>query len=150
MNTRLISLAVLLLGTATVQAAPVYECKDAQGRRYYSQTPGRQCQAANLSGAGGFYTSTPTTPSTATAEVSPPTAEVSSDNPAAAGADNSAQIQAAQRQLDAARQALEQGRQVRYGNERNYAKYLERIAGLEQAVRQSEQALQQLQQGAGN
>ena len=64
----------------------------------------------------------------------------------AAAADNS-QIQAAQQRLNEARRALDEGRQVRYGNERNYAKYLERIAGLEAAVQQSEQALQQLQTG---
>ena len=141
MHTR--SLAVfstLMLLTFSAVAAPVYECTDARGQRSYSQTPGKNCRAANL-GSAGFYTAAP----------APTTAPVSSsyaapDNQTAAAADNS-QIQAAQQRLNEARRALDEGRQVRYGNERNYAKYLERIAGLEAAVQQREQALQQLQTG---
>ena len=140
MHTR--SLAVfstLMLLTFSAVAAPVYECTDARGQRSYSQTPAKNCRAANL-GSTGFYTAAP----------APATAPVSSNYAApdsqAAAVDNS-QIQAAQQRLNEARRALDEGRQVRYGNERNYAKYLERIAGLEAAVRQSEQALQQLQAG---
>ncbi|MFD1245226.1 DUF4124 domain-containing protein [Paralysiella testudinis] len=137
--------STLMLLTFSAVAAPVYECTNARGQRSYSQTPAKNCRAANLSSAG-FYTAAP----------APTTAPVSSSYAApdnnitpgsqAAAVDNS-QIQAAQQRLNEARRALDDGRKVRYGNERNYAKYLERIAGLEAAVRQSEQALQQLQAG---
>ena len=142
MHTR--SLAVfstLMLLTFSAVAAPVYECTDARGQRSYSETPGKNCRAANL-GSAGFYTAAPAPVSSSYAASDN---NITPDSQAAA-VDNS-QIQAAQQRLNEARRALDEGRQVRYGNERNYAKYLERIAGLEAAVRQSEQALQQLQAG---
>ena len=37
------------------------------------------------------------------------------------------------------------GRQVRYGNERNYVRYQQRIQGLEQAVQNARQKLEQAQ-----
>ena len=94
MHTR--SLAVfstLMLLTFSAVAAPVYECTDARGQRSYSQTPGKNCRAANL-GSAGFYTAAP----------APTTAPVSSsyaapDNQTAAAADNR-QIQAAQQRLN--------------------------------------------------
>ena len=60
------------------------------------------------------------------------------------GGTNNEQITAAQQRLQNAKQALEEGRKVRYGNERNYAKYLERISGLENAVKQAETELNNL------
>ena len=41
----------------------------------------------------------------------------------------------AQNELAQAQKNLEEGKQVRYGNERNYARYQERIKGLENQVR---------------
>ena len=143
MHTR--SLAVfstLMLLTFSAVAAPVYECTDARGQRSYSETPGKNCRAAKL-GSAGFYTAAPAPVSSSYAASDN---NITPDSQAAA-VDNS-QIQAAQQRLNEARRALDEGRQVRYGNERNYAKYLERIAGLEAAVQQSEQALQQLQTGS--
>ena len=40
---------------------------------------------------------------------------------------------------DTAKKNLEEGKKVRYGNERNYARYLERINGLEKAVRSAQE-----------
>ncbi|WP_390893094.1 hypothetical protein [Neisseria bacilliformis] len=39
---------------------------------------------------------------------------------------------------------MEEGKKIRYGNERNYAKYQARIADLENAVKQAEADLAKL------
>jgi predicted nucleic acid-binding Zn-ribbon protein len=69
--------------------------------------------------------------------------------PAAAPAASSHQsdVQRAQEELAQAQKNLEAGRQVRYGNERNYARYQQRIQGLEQAVQNARQKLEQAQGG---
>jgi chromosome segregation ATPase len=56
-------------------------------------------------------------------------------------------VQRAQEELAQAQKNLEAGRQVRYGNERNYARYQQRIQGLEQAVQNARQKLEQAQGG---
>ena len=73
-----------------------------------------------------------------------PAAPSASGGQTVAGGTNNEQITAAQQRLQNAKQALEEGRKVRYGNERNYAKYLERISGLENAVKQAETELNNL------
>ena len=52
---------------------------------------------------------------------------------------NPADVGAAKRALDTAKKNLEEGKKERYGNERNYARYLERINGLEKAVRSAQE-----------
>lgn len=71
------------------------------------------------------------------------------ETPAAAPTTNNQQndVQRAQEELAQAQKNLEAGRQVRYGNERNYARYQQRIQGLEQAVQNARQKLEQAQGG---
>lgn len=45
----------------------------------------------------------------------------------------------AQNELTQAQKNLEEGKQVRYGNERNYARYQERIKGLENQVKAAQE-----------
>ena len=45
----------------------------------------------------------------------------------------------AQNELAQAQKNLEEGKQVRYGNERNYARYQERIKGLENQVKAAQE-----------
>ena len=54
------------------------------------------------------------------------------------------QHQAANERLRQAQQNLEEGRKVRYGNERNYARYLERIGKLEEEVNKAQQEVNNL------
>ena len=137
--------AALLASATAAVAAPVYECTDARGQRSYSQTPAKNCRAASLGQVSSY---SPASPAPSAPPIAPTDTTVTpTPNQYASGSPSSTQIQAAQQQVNQARRALEEGKQVRYGNERNYAKYLERIAGLEAAVQQSEQALQQLQAG---
>ena len=41
--------------------------------------------------------------------------------------------------MEQAQKNLEDGKKVRYGNERNYARYLDRVQNLENAVKAAEQ-----------
>ncbi|WP_082783633.1 DUF4124 domain-containing protein [Snodgrassella sp. CFCC 13594] len=130
----------LLMSTSAM--AQVYECRDSRGNRLYTEQPnGNHCRAVAVRNTGTF-SSVPAYQAPTSSSQSPAAKE--SAVPQNHG--NSAQVQAAQKQLRDAQQALESGKQVRYGNERNYAKYLERIQGLENNVKAKQQTLQQLQQ----
>lgn len=137
MKPSILLLSIFLAGN--VIAAPVYECKEANGTVRYSQFTDKNCKPANLSGIGFATSSTPAPVS------SYPTTAPASASPSPSTPSNQASIQAAQQQLQQAKAALEEGKAVRYGHERNFAKKLERIAGLEAVVKEKEQALQQLQ-----
>ena len=110
--------AACLLGFCAAASATTYECTDRQGRRTYTATPGPNCRAA----------ATPAEPTT----------------PAAQPAVNESQRQAANERLRQAERNLEEGRKVRYGNERNYARYLERIGKLEEEVNKARQEVNSL------
>lgn len=148
-----ITLAALLLAAMLPVQAAVYACKDASGRTTYTQDPrGKNCQTSDL-GRPSVYSSvkpssdsTTYTPRQTAYEGAQPAHEGSpaSGGQTIAGGINNEQIAAAQQRLQNAKQALEEGRKVRYGNERNYAKYLERISGLENAVKQAETELNNL------
>lgn len=129
-------LAIILLAHSAAQAATVYECTDSSGRKTYSQSGGKNCKADNL-GKPSLYTSAPP----AARETAPPEPVPE----AAYGSGNSAE---AEHELQAARQALEAGRKVRMGNERNYAKYLERIQGLENRVKAAQEKVNAAQSGS--
>ncbi|WP_037585773.1 DUF4124 domain-containing protein [Stenoxybacter acetivorans] len=124
--------------------ADVYECKEASGRVFYTEQGGKNCKISRL--GSGFSTIAPVVDTeniSNSAEAEQAEAYTANSRKAAGYAND---IENARSQLNAARQALEAGKQVRYGNERNYSKYLERIQGLENAVTQSEQRLRELEQ----
>ncbi|MDO4877964.1 MAG: DUF4124 domain-containing protein [Neisseria sp.] len=135
-------LSALLLGIPFSAAAAVYTCKDASGRITYTQTPanGANCTQGDL-GRPAIYTSVKPSPSRYTPTPPADTAQAPAN---AANTADPKQIEAAKARLQEAQKALEEGRKVRYGNERNYVRYLERIAGLEKAVQDAEKQLQDL------
>lgn len=143
-------LPLLLLTCASLAQAATYECTDRQGRRTYTNTSvaGQNCRAIDLGRPSVYSSAAPTFSHSGTASSTdaPPTTAVAVAEPATATAVSSADIAAAEGRLNQARQNLEQGRQVRYGNERNYARYLERIQGLENEVKAAESALNALKQ----
>ena len=131
--TGLLSL-LALMGTA--QAA-VYECRQANGNVRYTSSPQAGCTSANI-GRVSTYSSTAPTPG-----------QYSTPTPAAVPAANTASppaLAAAQQALAQAQKNLAEGRAVRLGNERNYAKYQERIATLEAEVAKQQQIINTLQQ----
>ena len=132
MNKLWISTLLLALTTA-VSAAPIFECTDSAGRKVYTQAGGKNCKASNI-GKPSVYTSAPV--STPATPISPSKAEQAEE---AVAPVNPADVGAAKRALDTAKKNLEEGKKVRYGNERNYARYLERINGLEKAVRSAQE-----------
>ena len=137
-----ITLAALLLTAMLPAQAAVYACKDASGRTTYTQDPrGKNCQTSDL-GRPSVYSSVK--PSSDGTTYTPRQTAYEGSSASVAGGINNEQITAAQQRLQNAKQALEEGRKVRYGNERNYAKYLERISGLENAVKQAETELNNL------
>jgi hypothetical protein len=142
-----ITLATLLLAAILPAQAAVYTCKDASGRTTYTQDPrGKNCQTSDL-GRPSVYSSVKPSSDGTTYTPRQTAYEGSSalgEQTVVAGGINNEQITAAQQRLQNAKQALEEGRKVRYGNERNYAKYLERISGLENAVKQAETELNNL------
>lgn len=121
--------AMLLFGQA--MAAGIYTCTDGNGKKIYTQNAAASgCKKADI-GRPSIYSSLPAKPAAAiSAPAREPVAE--NDNPAGA---------AAQKKLDDALKALEEGKKVRYGNERNYALYLQRIAGLEEEVKKAQDEL---------
>ena len=134
----------------------MYVCTDAKGNKTYTQNPSARCQAINLgkpavySSANPSYSSdTSNTSSSATNESTPLPETTPTAAPSVVTLGESDQIVALRRKLEQAKKALAEGKKVRYGNERNYAKYLERIAGLEKAVKDIETELEKAQSVSG-
>ncbi len=134
---------IALLALALPAAAATYECTDSQGRRSYTSNPGPNCRDANL-GKPSVYTPAPPVSVSGSSYVAPNTPSNETANSAEGGNVSSAALRAAEERLAEAKRNLDAGRQVRYGNERNYARYLERIKGLEDAVSAAEKNLNDL------
>ena len=124
MNTIKILTALLATLPLFATAAPIYECTDGSGHKIYTQDKGKNCKASNL-GKASVYTSAPV-------YSAPQQPQTAADNAPPPPAADSAALQAAQKNL-------EDGKKVRYGNERNYARYLDRVQNLENAVKAAEQ-----------
>ena len=133
--------AACLLGFCAVASATTYECTDRQGRRTYTASPGPNCRAIHLGRVTTYPAPAGTAPSYPSYS-SPTTPEPTA--PAAQPAVNESQRQAANERLRQAERNLEEGRKVRYGNERNYARYLERIGKLEEEVNKARQEVNSL------
>lgn len=129
-------LTLALLASTAAQAATIYECTDRSGRKVYSQDGGKNCKASNI-GRPSVYTSAPVYQTAAPVAISESTPQ----------ANTSADLEAAQRELQQAQHALEEGKKVRLGNERNYAKYLERVQGLENNVKAAQGKVQAAERG---
>ena len=140
-------LFIALFGMSLPATAAVYSCKDASGRIVYTQTPnGSGCEKNEL-GAPAIYTSVKPAATAYTYAAAPENSAYEGQTAPSASTANPVDDQrlaAARSRLQEAQKALEEGRKVRYGNERNYAKYLERIAGLEKSVKDAEKQLNDL------
>lgn len=128
---KIILTALLLSAALPAFSASVYECTDGNGKRTYTQNPRSNCTQTDL-GRPNTYTSAPA-PAYSTTSYS----SYSSDNVPV----ESVQNQETRQRLEQAQRNLEEGKQVRYGNERNYQRYQERISGLEQAVTDAQNSL---------
>ena len=149
MNRLTVCAAALLAVSFSALAAPIYSCTDRNGNTVYTQDPkSGNCNKTSL-GSPSTYSSQPA-PAVTTA--SSTAAAPQADTNMAPVADNAStspeQLAAAQKKVQEAQRALDAGKQVRYGNERNYTKYLDRINGLENEVKAAQDALRQLNPAA--
>lgn len=130
--------ALFIAASLPAAHAEIYTCIDKSGNKIYTQDArSANCQKADV-GRLDVYSSLPAKPVNYTPPAAPQ--ESSQEN---------ADYQAAQKKLADAQKALEEGKKVRYGNERNYARYLQRIAGLEAEVKKAQNDLNQAGGNAG-
>ncbi len=138
-KTVLAACVILLACMNNAWAQKVYKCVSG-GQVTYSGTPGKGCTLLKDSSISVISGPPPvqTDPSYSEPVGAP-------QNPTTSN--NSAAIAQAEAEYQNAVKALEEGKAVRYGNEKNYAKYQERIQQLQNAVDAAQQKLNQLKAG---
>jgi len=154
---------VLFSGAADAQTT-VYKCVDAQGRVEFTDTGKRGCKALDLP---GYIPAPPERRGQA-----PAAARAANPAPAAATpspsnfprVDNSQQrardddrrailtdeLRAEEKKLADLRQVFNNGEPERQGNERNYAKYQERVAQMRDDISRTERNLEALRREIAN
>ncbi len=136
-KTILTASVILLVCTHNAWAQKVYKCVSG-GQVTYSGSPGKGCTLMKDSSIS-VISGSPTTESAP----SSPSEIPMQQNPEG----NSAAIAQAEAEYQNALKALEEGKAVRYGNEKNYVRYQERIQQLQNAVDAAQQKLNQLKTG---
>ena len=160
------ALAAALLGAASQAQGQLYVCSDGQGHKTY--TDKRENAACKLLDLPGAMTEPPrrgTPVGVPAARASLPPA-----NPAPAGAGNfprvdgveqrardldrrqilQDELRSEEQRLAAQRQELNEGQPERQGNERNYAKYQERVAQLKDNLSRTQQNVEALKREIAN
>lgn len=156
------ALAAALLGAASQTHAQLYVCSDAQGHKTY--TDKRENAACKLLDLPGAMTEPPRRSAPLAAPARP--AAPAGATPAAAfprvdGAEQRArdldrrqilqdELRSEEQKLAAQRQEFNQGQPERQGNERNYAKYLERVAQLKDNLGRTQQNVEALKREIAN
>ncbi len=130
---------LLLVCSNQAWAQKVYKCVSG-GQVTYSGSPGKGC--TEMKNSAVSVISGPSTEQTA-----PSYSNESPQQPSSQAADPTA-IAQAEAEYQNALKALEDGKAVRYGNEKNYAKYQERIQQLQNAVDAAQQKLNKLKTGS--
>ncbi|MDR1648212.1 MAG: DUF4124 domain-containing protein [Zoogloeaceae bacterium] len=130
----------MALGLVSALALPsaqaeIYRCVDAEGRLSYTNVPDMTgCTTANVPPDVSIP-----------APTIPPQTKRAAPQGNAAGQAPQTQVTAEQAALDQAKKTLEEQQAVRYGNERNYQKKLDRLKPYEDAVHEHEEKLKTLQ-----
>ena len=158
--------ALVLLGCslalgARAQTTEIYKCTDASGRPLYTSdkrdTAGKKCELVsrqvNVMPSQGSTQSQGATQSRRSGEGA--TFPRESSDQRASAKDRQREIlqkelATEQEALARARQELAQAESVRMGDERNYAKVLERLQPLKDSVETHEKNIQALQRELGN
>lgn len=160
--TRLALAAGVLMSTAAQAQTTVYKCVDAQGRVEFTDTGKKGCKALDLPG----YIPAPP------ARIGPaPAARTSNPAPAAAPSpanfprvDTSQQrardddrrgilneeLRAEEKKLADLQAVFKNGEPDRQGNERNYAKYQERVAQMRDDISRTERNIEALRREIAN
>lgn len=134
-------LLALLACLPTLALAATYKCVDAQGHVSYSQTPeaGKRCVEASLPPVQVI-------PSPPPSRRAAPPAGNEGGAQAAQPKTPDQEIAEAKRALEEARKKLAEQEAVRYGDERNYQKVLDRLKPYQDEVARAEARLKQLQE----
>jgi len=154
--------SVAICGSAQAQAA-VYKCVDEQGRVEFTDTARRGCKALD---PPGYAPPPPPRASAPIPAVRPPgNGPVPTVTPASFPRVDSAQQRARdddrrailndelrieQKKLADLRRDFNGGEPERQGNERNYAKYQERVASMRAEIGRTERNIEALQREIGN
>jgi len=159
MNTRTLVLngLALLAVSGAAQAQQIFFCVDAEGRKELTDTrKGKNCKTLDLPGAtipapGGARRGTaPSTPAVAPANFP----RVESSEQKARDADRRAiltdELNTENRKLADLRKEFNNGEPERRADERNAAKYQERVAGLKDSIARAEQNVEALKRELAN
>jgi hypothetical protein len=160
-------LAPLLAGGAHAQSV-VYRCVDKEGRVLYTDTSSGNCKVVDSLNAGAISTPAPA-PRTPAAPMRQGAGRPAAANAAASPAafprvDNATQrardddrrgilneeLRAEETKLAALRRDFNNGEPERQGNERNYAKYQERVAQMRDDIARAEKNVEALKREIGN
>ena len=166
------SLLLVLFTNAASVSAQIYRCTDAEGRKEYTdrQLRGRQCVLLDLPNAAipappPRESARPRAPAAAPSAGAAPRAAspstAASGFPRVGSAEQKArdadrrqiladELTAETQKLGELRREYNNGEPERRGDERNYAKYQERVASLRDAIARSEQNVAALQREIAN
>lgn len=155
-----------LLGAAAQAHGQLYVCADAQGHKTYTdKRAGAHCQLLDLPGAmtepprkTAPLAGTPARPATQAAATAAP---ASGAFPKVDGAEQRArdldrrqilqdELRSEEQKLAAQRLEFNGGQPERQGNERNYAKYQERVAQLKDNISRTQQNVEALKREIAN
>ncbi|MGJ9417796.1 DUF4124 domain-containing protein [Massilia sp. CMS3.1] len=165
--TRLAMAAGLLIHGAAHAQTTVYKCVDAQGRVEFTDTGKRGCKALDLPGyipapverrAPAPLASRPGNAAPAVAAAATPSPSnfprVDTSQQRARDDDRRGilndELRAEEKKLLELRQVFNNGEPERQGNERNYAKYQERVAGMRDDISRTERNIEALRRELAN
>ncbi|KQQ91653.1 DUF4124 domain-containing protein [Massilia sp. Leaf139] len=154
---------VLLCATAQAQTT-VYKCVDAQGRVEFTDTGKKGCKALDLP---GYIPAPPQRQGPAPSALRPSNAPAAAPAPSPSNfprVDTSQQrardddrrgilneeLRAEEQKLAELRKVFNNGEPERQGNERNYAKYQERVAGMRDDISRTERNIEALRREIAN
>ena len=159
MNTRILVIQglALLAVSGAAQAQQIFLCVDAEGRKELTDTrKGKNCKPLDLPGAAipapgsARRSAAPSTPAVAPANFP----RVESAEQKARDADRRAiltdELNTENRKLAELRKEFNNGEPERRADERNAAKYQERVAGLKDSIARAEQNVEALKRELAN
>jgi len=158
-------LALLLAGAAHAQSV-VYRCVDKEGRVLYTDTSGGNCKVVDSLNAGAISTPAPAprTPAAAMRQgagrAAAPAASPASfprvDNATQRARDDdrreilNEELRAEEKKLADLKREFNNGEPERQGNEKNYAKYQERVGQMREDIARAEKNVEAIRREIGN
>jgi hypothetical protein len=153
--------ALALCSGASAQSV-MYKCVDANGAVLYTDTLQRNCKALDLPSSGATTViAAPARRGGTVARAAAPAAATPADFPKVNGAQQRArdddrreilndELRSEEKKLADLRRDFNGGEPERQGNERNYAKYQERVAQMKDSIGRAEKNVDALKREIGN